>query len=489
MGTDDIVYIAVLGPSGTGKTTFINLVSNSKLNVGHSTASETREVQVSQFIFKTDSGQERTVALIDTPGFNDTNVPDMAIVSKIAGAFQALYNKDKILLHGVLYFLDISHVRVTAMDKRNLVLLRQLCGDSALRNVVFVTTMWETTTPAKGQKREDDYRNNYLKDALAQNAHLESHKDENDINSARKLISDILQNTPIIFQIVDEMANKGKTFDNTSAGQELNKELNELQAEHKRQIADVQKQLTDMKSASKLDKQSIADLTSVLTGLKDDNQRYGEEMRKLKADGDRQTQEHMKRIQDMMDRMALNQNPPPPPPPSSSGGSSSSNNFYSLGDETINYLPHHYLREGTYHIINHKSNEALELAKNSEDRIAIRVVRDMPAAMAKDKMVSWYIYPYRGRWSIKYNTREQYLSYHGNSNNVHNGTTAHPGRSEVEWQFVRLANSNYLYRIVFADNDDLCLEKQGKYVVFAPKKRDEAQYWKLLSQKAAFDAF
>ncbi|RDB27791.1 hypothetical protein Hypma_003268 [Hypsizygus marmoreus] len=480
MGTDDIVYIAVLGLSGTGKTTQLQAKCRAFDRI-RDPRSASFPVYI-QFIFKTDSGQEPTVALIDTPGFNDTNVPDMAIVSKIAGAFQALYNKDKILLHGVLYFLDISHVRVTAMDKRNLVLLRQLCGESALRNVAFVTTMWETTTLAKGQKREDDYRNIYLKDALAQNARLESHKDENDINSARKHISDIIQNTPLIFQIVDEMANQGKTFDKTGAGQELNKELNKLQEEHKRQIADVQKQLTDVQSASKQDKQSITDLTSVLNSLKNDKQKYEEEMRKLRADGERQKQDDMRRIQEMMDKMALDEDGPPrPPSPSSSDGYSSSNNFYSLGDEAISYLPHNHLRKGIYHIINHESDEALELAKNSKNLYAIRVVRDMAEAMAKDKLVSWYIYSYRGGWSIKYNTRELYLSYRGNSDDVHDGTTVHQGRSEVGWKFLKLANSNYLYRIALADDDDYCLEKRGKYVVLALKNDDEAQYWKLLT--------
>ena len=59
---------------------FINLLSNSKLNVGYGLESCTSEVQVSQ-PFTLDG---RIVTLIDTPGFDDTVKTEAEILRLIA---------------------------------------------------------------------------------------------------------------------------------------------------------------------------------------------------------------------------------------------------------------------------------------------------------------------------------------------------------------------------------------------------------------------
>lgn len=91
-----------MGATGSGKTSvrpiiprsvcelirslqFINLASGSQLRVGISLKSCTAEVQVANE-FTLDG---RQVVLIDTPGFDDTNVSDAEILEKIA-AFLAV---------------------------------------------------------------------------------------------------------------------------------------------------------------------------------------------------------------------------------------------------------------------------------------------------------------------------------------------------------------------------------------------------------------
>jgi predicted GTPase len=65
---------------GSGKSTFINLISGSTLGVSDSMESCTSTVQAS-IPFEL-GGQ--TVTLIDTPGFDDTNRSDADVLKMIA---------------------------------------------------------------------------------------------------------------------------------------------------------------------------------------------------------------------------------------------------------------------------------------------------------------------------------------------------------------------------------------------------------------------
>ena len=78
--SDEDVVIVVMGMAGSGKSTFINLLADEKVKVGHSLQSCTSEVQVASF--STRFG--RPGYLIDTPGFDDTNRCDTEILKEIA---------------------------------------------------------------------------------------------------------------------------------------------------------------------------------------------------------------------------------------------------------------------------------------------------------------------------------------------------------------------------------------------------------------------
>ena len=72
--------LRVMGATGSGKTSFINLVSGSNLKVGHGLKSCSTVVQPST-PFELDG---RLVTLIDTPGFDDTTMSDTDILKVIA---------------------------------------------------------------------------------------------------------------------------------------------------------------------------------------------------------------------------------------------------------------------------------------------------------------------------------------------------------------------------------------------------------------------
>ena len=91
-------FIAVMGVTGAGKSTFVSQCTGSpRLNVGHSlesckstantavsSRSADRELVTQRTTLHSFRHRDRTVHLIDTPGFNDTFRSEDDVFSEIA---------------------------------------------------------------------------------------------------------------------------------------------------------------------------------------------------------------------------------------------------------------------------------------------------------------------------------------------------------------------------------------------------------------------
>ena len=92
------------------------------------------------------------------------------------------------MLAGVLYFHDISAVRMGGTAVRNFHVFRRLCGVEALKRVVIVTNMWGEVDAGVGEAREAELMRDerFYKSVLDKGAQMARHNDT--ALSAEKII-------------------------------------------------------------------------------------------------------------------------------------------------------------------------------------------------------------------------------------------------------------------------------------------------------------
>ncbi|KAI3327314.1 P-loop containing nucleoside triphosphate hydrolase protein [Xylariaceae sp. AK1471] len=208
------VFIAVMGVTGSGKSSFISACSEKRVTIGHDLNACTSTVDVYPY----ELSSSCTVYLIDTPGFDDTNRSDTEVLDAIATWLGDSY-KNKILLHGIVYLHRISDVRMQGSAKRNLLTFKELCGEKALVKVILATTMWDKVSEEEGSRRENELRKGRnFGDGCCQRG---------------APVTDLM--------LVDEQ----RTLGQTSAGRELLSELIKEREKWEKEREDIKKQMEE----------------------------------------------------------------------------------------------------------------------------------------------------------------------------------------------------------------------------------------------------
>ncbi|QRV94631.1 50S ribosome-binding GTPase [Ceratobasidium sp. AG-Ba] len=133
--------IVVFGPAGAGKTSFINCVTGSKLPIGHTIQSCTKEVTTEGIPVIEIDGVP--VQLVDTPAFDDLDMSDRDVFQAVSDFLDKFYHEGQ-LITGLVYVHRITDVRLSGSSKRSLRMLHELCDDDSLKRILFLTTMWSS---------------------------------------------------------------------------------------------------------------------------------------------------------------------------------------------------------------------------------------------------------------------------------------------------------------------------------------------------------
>lgn len=130
-----------MGLTGCGKSTLISKASGQSAPVGDELISCTSKLEMYSFHSRDRSGRIVKVHLIDTPGFDDTNRPDVEILQEIVYWLSSAYDNG-FFLDGIVYLHNITAPRFDQKSRRSLEILKALVGKQNYKSIYLAGTFW-----------------------------------------------------------------------------------------------------------------------------------------------------------------------------------------------------------------------------------------------------------------------------------------------------------------------------------------------------------
>ena len=254
------VYIAIMGMTGTGKSTFISMLVNDQVTIGHGLYSckfsprnppiflskdpspATRNLDIYRCI----GIFSRPVWLIDSPGFDDTEISDAEVIREIA-TFLCRTFQVGLRLSGVIYLHRITDPRMSGSAIKNLELFKLLCGKDAFPIVWLVTTRWNELPQERGDFQQAVDREGQLCasekfwGAMIHGGSTVIRHERLDLACTKAIVERILQRPgEATLAIQHEMVTLGLPLDKTSAGEFLNQAYVKARQRYESELQDIQ---------------------------------------------------------------------------------------------------------------------------------------------------------------------------------------------------------------------------------------------------------
>ena len=211
-------------------------------------------------------------------------------------------------LSGVIYIHPISDKRFTGIARRNFKMFREFCGDSALKNIVLVTNMWEEVSQEDGKEREQELITNFFKIALDKGAQVARHDDT--VQSAHDIVRRIMRNQPVPLQIQRELVDEGKGILNTAAGKAINGELNEQIQRHQIELEVVKRETEKDEELEKVTRRfqehidrTRMDLETATSRCDEEKRRLEDEIRQMRGDARQEVDQAQAEHRRQMERL------------------------------------------------------------------------------------------------------------------------------------------------------------------------------------------
>ncbi|KAK3353303.1 hypothetical protein B0T25DRAFT_207900 [Lasiosphaeria hispida] len=299
--TPDDTVVAVMGVTGVGKSNFISHF-NGKAKVGRKLKSKTSKIGVFEA-----SIDGHGIYLVDTPGFDDTNLSDIEVLRKLA-LWLTDTDKRNVHLAGIVYLHRISDLRMNGSAMKNLRMFRKLCGPEALSHVVLATTMWDTVSKRSGEKRLKELRTNpdYWAGMIKEGSKI--FRQDNGLDSATTIIRHIhsLCSTPgakgsgnVRLKIQTEMAG-GSLLNQTAAGMVIEEEMKKLQDKHTKEMQTLQDEWRQ--AASKSDTAAQEEIARVRVELERQISQGEEDRKRMQVNFDELKKERIREIEEGRER-------------------------------------------------------------------------------------------------------------------------------------------------------------------------------------------
>jgi hypothetical protein len=211
--------------------------------------------------------------------------------------------EEGVTLAGVLYFHRISDFRMGGTSTRNFKMFRELCGDTTLQNVVIVTNMWGEVGTQVGEAREAELMQEdiFFKPVLNKGAQMTRH--DNTVSSAKNIIRRIIDNHPLPLRIQRELVDEHKDISDTSAGEELNRELNAQIKKYQQEMLVLKEEMK--RAMDDRDEETRRELEIETQKMQREIARFENDAKRLESDykGEKERLEaHLKKMEEAMSR-------------------------------------------------------------------------------------------------------------------------------------------------------------------------------------------
>ncbi|XXH02238.1 hypothetical protein Hte_008606 [Hypoxylon texense] len=273
------IFIAIMGMTGSGKTTFISKLTGRDLKIGHKLESCTQDIEVVNAKIG-----DYTVHMIDTPGFSDTHRSDTQILEAIADYLAVAYSQ-RIRLSGIIYLHPISDNRITNQSIKNLKMFQKLTGTDNAEGVVLVTSMWDKVSAKEGEAREEELQTKFWKILMACGAQVSRH--DGSTESAKRVAFMLIHNKPFYTQLQEEIGKENKALKDTAAGMEMMAELSRIKEQHRTELEEVKELM--LQAATQQNEVAVAALEEHYKNMLQD-------MEKIRADEKRMNNEKVQSL-------------------------------------------------------------------------------------------------------------------------------------------------------------------------------------------------
>ncbi|KAF2663212.1 hypothetical protein BT63DRAFT_461594 [Microthyrium microscopicum] len=216
IGPDDVL-VAVVGVTGSGKSQLIQTITqDDSIVIGHNLKSETNAV--AQYDF---SAKGVNFKLIDTPGFDDTDLDDEDVFRMISKWLEGSYRKGQ-QLTGIIYLNRIIDTRQKGSAIRNLRMFKKLCGKNNFKNIILGITFWDKEPDLHvAEAREKELRKTpeFWGDMIAQGSRVE--RIPNEREACINLLLSLAPNEKVTLCIQSELVDQGLSLEETAAATEI----------------------------------------------------------------------------------------------------------------------------------------------------------------------------------------------------------------------------------------------------------------------------
>ena len=248
--TKNLSMILVMGVTGSGKSYFINKLANQNVaqtsNRLKSCKYKTLYDTPVLIIFSEGTEECQLVTamigrtkllLLDTPGFDDTVRSDSEILAEICKVLAAQYTIG-MELRGVICLHRITDVRYGGSSVKTFKILKEICRQDALKNVLLVTTRWNDVEESLGATREQQLRTDFWAYMLHHGSNMTRFNGNRE--SASSLASQLINKDTITLEIQHELIDQGKQLKDTMAGSLVNDELSVLKRKYEQELEDLE---------------------------------------------------------------------------------------------------------------------------------------------------------------------------------------------------------------------------------------------------------